>query len=80
MSKASFVAVDWGTTSFRLWVMDEGANILATTSGPYGMSRLKPDEYDRVLEDSLLKLNVAQDIPVIISGMAGAAQGWCEAP
>ena len=44
------------------------------------MSRLKPDEYDRVLEDSLLKLNVAQDIPVIISGMAGAAQGWCEAP
>ena len=80
MSKASFVAVDWGTTCFRLWVMDEGANILATSSGPHGMFRLKPDEYDRVLEDSLLKLNVARDIPVIISGMVGAAQGWCEAP
>ncbi len=53
MSKASFVAVDWGTTSFRLWVMDEDANILAAATGPYGMSRLKPDEYDRALEDSL---------------------------
>ncbi|MFS4580004.1 2-dehydro-3-deoxygalactonokinase [Phaeobacter sp. C3_T13_0] len=80
MADPHFVAVDWGTTSFRLWVMDEDANILATTSGPYGMSRLKPNEYDHALEDSLRKLNVARDIPVIISGMAGAAQGWCEAP
>jgi 2-dehydro-3-deoxygalactonokinase len=80
MSQASFVAVDWGTTSFRLWVMDADANILATTTGPFGMSQLKPDEYDRVLEETLQKLGFARDIPVIISGMAGAAQGWCEAP
>lgn len=80
MSHASFVAIDWGTTSFRLWVMDAGANILAATTGPYGMSRLKPNEYDRVLENALKELGFAQDIPVIISGMAGAAQGWCEAP
>lgn len=80
MSQASFVAVDWGTTSFRLWVIDADANILATTTGPYGMSQLKPDEYDRVLEETLQKLGFARDIPVIISGMAGAAQGWCEAP
>ena len=80
MSQASFVAVDWGTTSFRLWVMDEDVGILATTTGPYGMSRLKPDEYDRVLENALKELGFAGDLPVIISGMAGAAQGWCEAP
>lgn len=80
MSKASFVAVDWGTTSFRLWVMDKDANILATTSGPYGMSRLKPDEYDRVLEDALRELGFAGGLPIIISGMAGATQGWFEAP
>lgn len=80
MSHASFVAVDWGTTSFRLWVMDTDANILAMTTGPHGMSRLRPDEYDQLLEESLQELGVALDIPVIISGMAGAAQGWCEAP
>lgn len=80
MSQASFVAIDWGTTSFRLWVMGADANILATTTGPYGMSRLKPNEYDRVLENALKELGFAQDIPVIISGMAGAAEGWCEAP
>lgn len=80
MSQASFVAVDWGTSSFRLWVMDADANILAATNAPYGMSRLKPEEYDLVLVETLQVLGFASDIPVIISGMAGAAQGWCEAP
>jgi 2-dehydro-3-deoxygalactonokinase len=80
MSQASFVAVDWGTSSFRLWVMDADANILAATNAPYGMSRLKPDEYDLVLAETLQVLGFASDIPVIISGMAGAAQGWCESP
>lgn len=51
--------------------MDEDAGILATTTGPYGMSRLKPDEYDRVLENALKELGFAGDLPVIISGMAG---------
>ena len=67
----SFVAVDWGTTSFRLWVMDEDAGILATTTGPYGMSRLGPDEYDRVLENALkgyCQTNLTAKRPILNSG------------
>jgi 2-dehydro-3-deoxygalactonokinase len=80
MTLTSFIAVDWGTTSFRAWVLDAEGNILSSTAGPYGMSCLKPDEYDRVLEEHLSKLGVAPDIPVVVCGMAGAAQGWREAP
>jgi len=80
MSQPSFVAVDWGTTDFRLWVMDAGGQILKNTQGPFGMSRLKPEDFGRILEESLNTLGVDEDVPVVICGMAGAAQGWCEAP
>ena len=80
MSLPSFVAVDWGTTGFRLWVMAAGGKILNATQGPFGMSRLKRRDFPNVLEENLSKLGIGSDVPVIICGMAGAAQGWCEAP
>ena len=80
MLKASFVAVDWGTSSFRLWVIEKNGNILNTITGPYGMSLLKSFEYENVLEEALQNVGVTSALPVIISGMAGSAQGWCEAP
>ena len=80
MSQPSFVAVDWGTTNSRLWVMDAGGQILKNIQGPFGMSRLKPEDFGRVLEESLNTLGIDEDVPMIICGMAGAAQGWCEAP
>ncbi len=80
MSDISFTAVDWGTTSFRLWVIDKDGGVVAASSGPFGMLGLAPAEFEPVLERSLSDLEVGQDVPVIICGMAGAAQGWCEAP
>ena len=80
MSAPHFVAVDWGTSGFRLWVMGKDDTVLASTSAPLGMSRLKRNDFDRVLEESLDTLGIAKEVPAIICGMAGAAQGWCEAP
>ena len=31
MSEASFVAVDWGTTNFRIWVVDKDAKFVSCT-------------------------------------------------
>ena len=74
MSQPHFVAVDWGTTSSRLWVMDAGGQILKNTQGSLGMSRLKPEDFGRVLEESLNTLGVDEDVPVVICSMAGAAK------
>lgn len=80
MANSSFIAVDWGTSGFRLWVIGDDGTVVASCDGPFGMSRLKRSDYSNVLEESLSRLGIVSDVPVIICGMAGAAQGWCEAP
>ncbi len=77
---AAFVCVDWGTTHCRLWVVAGDGQLLAERFGLSGMSRLKPSEYEAVLETELSELGVPPTIPAIICGMAGSAQGWHEAP
>ncbi|WP_417271669.1 2-dehydro-3-deoxygalactonokinase [Celeribacter sp.] len=80
MDNVAFIGVDWGTTSFRLWALEADGTVAAFTNGPFGMANLKRSDYGSVLEDSLAKVGIAHDVPVVICGMAGAAQGWCEAP
>ena len=80
MVNPSLVAVDWGTSGFRLWVVGDDGTVIAHYDGPFGMSRLKPSDFSNVLEERLSKLGIGTYVPAIISGMAGAAQGWCEAP
>ena len=80
MTDLSLVAVDWGTTSFRLWALTGTGHLLSQRQGGLGMSRLKPADFQAVLAENLAALGVGDRVPVIICGMAGAAQGWHEAP
>jgi len=75
----SYILIDWGTSSFRLWGIDINGNVLFEKHEPLGMSKLKPADYESLLEKILLELSVASSAPVLICGMAGAAQGWQEA-
>ncbi len=76
----AFVAIDWGTSSFRAWALGRDASILGVRSAKAGMVTLKPAEYEVVLESHLTALGVDNRVPVLICGMAGAAQGWQQAP
>ncbi len=78
MDQTALICVDWGTSSFRLWAMARSGLVLAERRGKYGMSTLKPDAYEPLLETTLSDISVPDDVPVIICGMAGAAQGWME--
>lgn len=78
--KVSYVAVDWGTTSFRLWSLGADGELLDRTSGPYGMSGLAKDAFGPVLEKKMSRLGLSNKVPAVICGMAGAKQGWHEAP
>lgn len=83
--RADWIAVDWGTSNLRVWAMDDSANILAAQSSPLGMNAIAADDqldFETVLlglVDGWLAPD-ARDVPVVICGMAGARQGWCEAP
>ncbi|MGJ8586431.1 MAG: 2-dehydro-3-deoxygalactonokinase, partial [Marinosulfonomonas sp.] len=80
MEDVAFIAVDWGTSSFRLWALGVHGTIVASSSGPFGMANLKRSDFSSVLEDSIARIGLGASVPVVICGMAGAAQGWCEAP
>ncbi|WP_185984519.1 2-dehydro-3-deoxygalactonokinase [Aureimonas mangrovi] len=73
-------AVDWGTTSFRLWLLDAGGAVIAQSRGTEGMERVRERGFETTLAEHLDKIGAPAGTPVIICGMAGARQGWMEAP
>ncbi|POO56532.1 2-dehydro-3-deoxygalactonokinase [Agrobacterium rosae] len=79
MSDAAFVAVDWGTTSFRLWLMSKSGDILGERRSFEGMTTAMRTGFPEVLASHLAALSAPSGLPVIICGMAGARQGWVEA-
>jgi len=76
----AWVAVDWGTSNLRAWALDAHDRVLATCSAPRGMATLAPAQYEGVLLEAIGAWLGERRLPVLICGMAGARQGWVEAP
>jgi 2-dehydro-3-deoxygalactonokinase len=81
-AEVEWVAIDWGTSNLRAWGIGTCGDIIFSHVSDQGMSKLTPDAYPGVL-GALLSANLpsqASRIDVLICGMAGAKQGWMEAP
>lgn len=76
---ANFVAVDWGTTSFRLWLVGDDGAILGESRSREGMTTARETGFANVLDRHLAEVGAPADTPVIMCGMVGAKQGWVEA-
>nr|WP_321461303.1 2-dehydro-3-deoxygalactonokinase [uncultured Cohaesibacter sp.] len=77
------IIVDWGTTSFRAWLLDADTGVvLAEISQGKGMRALQRSEFADYARSQLdgWRLNDAEVIPVYLAGMVGAPQGWQQAP
>ena len=68
----AFVAVDWGTSSFRGWLMSAKGDVLAESRGGEGMLHCAGSGFAPFLRDHLAKLGAPEKSPVLICGMAGA--------
>jgi 2-dehydro-3-deoxygalactonokinase len=79
MEQAAYVAVDWGTSSFRLWLVDRAGNILGERRSHEGMMVAGKLGFATVLQSHLEAVGAAPGLPVIVCGMAGARGGWVEA-
>ncbi len=80
MSGPVVAAVDWGTSSFRLWLLDAAGTVMAERRSGEGMLAAGTDGFGPILENHLASVAAPGDLPVIVCGMAGARQGWIEAP
>ena len=79
--KTDWIAVDWGTSNLRAWVMDAQSAPIACLKSDQGMGKLAPHEFEPALLNLITDhLPEARQTPVICCGMVGAAQGWSEAP
>ena len=79
MTDARFVAVDWGTTSFRLWLVTADGSVLGESRSREGMTTAREAGFATVLDRHLAEVGAGPDLPVIMCGMVGAKQGWVEA-
>ncbi|MGV3548215.1 2-dehydro-3-deoxygalactonokinase [Rhizobium sp.] len=76
---AHYVAVDWGTTSFRLWLIDDQGAVVGESRSREGMTTARETGFIAVLDKHLAAVGAPADAPVIMCGMVGAKQGWVEA-
>lgn len=76
---ASFIAVDWGTTNLRAFLMNQDGKIQAQRDSDRGMLKLGSAEFEQVLSN-LLGDWLTPDLPIYMAGMVGSRGGWQEVP
>jgi len=79
MTEPAYVAVDWGTSSFRLWLVDRAGGVLAERRSDEGMLAAAKTGFPAVLQAHLTAVEAPDHLPVLVCGMAGAKTGWVEA-
>jgi 2-keto-3-deoxy-galactonokinase len=53
MSQAEYAAVDWGTSSFRLWLIDRAGHVLQERRSQEGMMAAAKLDFAAVLQSHL---------------------------
>ncbi|PSJ21727.1 2-keto-3-deoxy-galactonokinase [Halomonas sp. ND22Bw] len=80
-TRLAWVAVDWGSSNLRAWALAADGAVLAEAEAARGMLGLAPADYEPALLAVIGDWLPAQGrITVLVCGMAGARQGWREAP
>jgi 2-dehydro-3-deoxygalactonokinase len=72
-----FLAIDWGTTNRRAYLLTGDGEVLETCRDDRGVLAVAKDEWPA--EIALLRARMG-DLPVFAAGMIGSTRGWCNAP
>ena len=77
------LALDWGTSSLRAFLMGDG-QVLETRQSPQGIQHLPqagiPGYQQALAQIAADWLHAWPALPIVACGMVGSAQGWKEAP
>jgi len=78
------LALDWGTSSLRAFLMDAAGTVVAQRASAHGIQNLPVAGiagFERAFAELCSDwLGRWSGLPVVASGMVGSAQGWKEAP
>ena len=73
-----FIAVDWGTTSFRAYHVSADGKVSDERRSSDGILAVKDGAFEEALEQHLKGWDVS--LPVVAAGMITSRQGWLELP
>ncbi len=75
----ALIGVDWGTSSFRAYLIDANAEIISVVDAPEGILTVKDQDFEGTFERLLSDwLGAYPLVPVILSGMITSRNGWHE--
>jgi 2-dehydro-3-deoxygalactonokinase len=77
---ARLIALDWGTSSLRAYLLGEAGAILEARNSALGIMRVEGGKFALAFEEVCGDWLAAQPhAPVLLCGMIGSKQGWLEA-
>lgn len=74
------IVVDWGTSNLRVFACRSDGTILQRVQSAQGIKSVSPGSFAAILRQLISTLDLTDDQPVYVCGMAGARGGWLEAP
>ena len=78
---SNFIAIDWGTSSCRAYLIDDSGDILQKSVSERGILSVEDGAFERSLEVQLSDFSdLLPETPIIAAGMITSRQGWCETP
>ncbi|WP_260599902.1 2-dehydro-3-deoxygalactonokinase [Sphingomonas endolithica] len=73
---APFLAVDWGTTNRRVFLIEDG-KVVRTERDDHGVTAVAKGGFEQEVADIRARFG---DLPMLLAGMVGANIGWRVAP
>lgn len=75
-----WIAVDWGTTNFRAWLM-QGETPISSVNDACGLLQVADQQFETTLLSRITHwLAEYGPLPVLMAGMVGSQQGWVNVP
>ena len=76
---ASIVAVDWGSSQFRAYLLDGNGTVIEKTENNRGIYTGRESSFEDVLYSSCNRwFDHVPGLPVFMCGMVGSREGWVE--
>lgn len=77
----TLIALDWGTSSLRAYLLGDGGQVLATLHRPWGIQHTPDGDFARAYAELVGDwCQKWPGLPALACGMIGSRQGWREVP
>lgn len=80
MTGGPYLALDWGTTNLRAWVVDADGEVARRQDFALGVGSLAPGEAEQRFHAEVRPAMGAEQLPAMLCGMIGSNLGWRAVP